>query len=188
MKQDYYIIEIKNRVKMPDMLRHYGFKLNGKNRMPCPFHNGKDNNLGAKDEYFNCFVCDAKGDIFKFVQDYFGISFQDALLKLNDDFCIGLPIGKKLDRRKRLDIAKKAHKIRQEREHKEAERKAIADAYWDADAEYDRLERNLRQYAPKENLDNLHHLFVEAVYKLPFQKYVVECALLRWWEYEHRDS
>ena len=118
-----YAIEIKDRLTLQEIARHYGFTPNRQGRIPCPFHNGKDQNLGLKDRYYNCFVCGAKGDAIKFVQELFGLNFQDSISKLNDDFCLGLPIGQRIDRRTQLEMNKAAfdrkRKIEAEKKQKD---------------------------------------------------------------------
>ena len=60
-------------------------------RMPCPFHNGQDDNLRLyKDSYF-CFVCHESGDEIKFVQKLYGLGFFDAQKWFADKF--GLDIS-----------------------------------------------------------------------------------------------
>ena len=54
-----YADEIKSRLKMPEVLRYYGFDIK-RGRIPCPIHSGSDRNCGVKDEYIHCFVCGAK--------------------------------------------------------------------------------------------------------------------------------
>lgn len=87
---------IKDSVTVPQMLDFYGFKLGVGDRMPCPFHNGKDSNLGVKNDFYHCFVCGKSGDVITFVQEYFGESFYNAMSRLNHDFRLGLPIGDKI--------------------------------------------------------------------------------------------
>ena len=38
---------IKDRLTMREVLEHYGYS--AKRRMPCPLHNGKDNNFEVKE-------------------------------------------------------------------------------------------------------------------------------------------
>lgn len=184
MNNAYFIAEIKSRVKMPELLRHYGFRLN-KNRMPCCFHNGRDNNLGVKDNYYHCFVCGAKGDIFKFVQDYFGLGFNDSLKKVNEDFGLGFPIGEKLDPKRQIDIARKCAEREEEARAEEALRKTLDENYWAAFDEWDRLNKNMRVYAPKSVNDELHPLFVEATQKISYAEYKLDIAELGRWIYKN---
>ena len=45
---DFYVMQIKELVKMGDLLNYYGFEIGKGNRIACPFHNGEDKNLGFK--------------------------------------------------------------------------------------------------------------------------------------------
>lgn len=87
-----YAEQIKSMVTMTDLLNRYGFQV-VMGRMPCPFHMGKDRNLSIKaNRTYRCWVCGESGDVITFVQRYFGLSFRDALAKLNTDFSLGLPL------------------------------------------------------------------------------------------------
>ncbi|HWF11100.1 MAG TPA: DNA primase [Bryobacteraceae bacterium] len=59
----------------------------------CPFHNEKTPSFSISQEhqYFRCFGCDAKGDVFSFVQMIEGLTFWEALKKLADQHGIALP-------------------------------------------------------------------------------------------------
>ncbi|HVV47242.1 MAG TPA: DNA primase [Bryobacteraceae bacterium] len=59
----------------------------------CPFHNEKTPSFSISQEhqYFHCFGCDARGDVFKFVEMIEGLTFWEALKKLADQHGIPLP-------------------------------------------------------------------------------------------------
>src|ERR1700761_4180707 len=59
----------------------------------CPFHNEKTPSFSVSQEhqYFRCFGCDAKGDVFRFVEMIEGLTFWEALKKLADQHGIALP-------------------------------------------------------------------------------------------------
>ena len=183
-----YASEIKDRLTLPEIARHYGFTPNRQGRIPCPFHNGKDQNLGLKDRYYNCFVCGAKGDAIRFVQDLFGLNFSDTISKINLDFSLGLPIGQSIDRRKQLEMERLAFQRRQKAKQEEAERQQIEDDYWTAFDEWKRLDYNKRNYAPKTPTEPLHPLFVEALKNIDGAEYNLSCAEIARYEYEKRDS
>ena len=183
-----YAREIKDRLTLPEIARHYGFKPNRQGRMPCPFHNGKDPNLGLKDRYYNCFVCGAKGDAIKFVQELFGLNFRDTIIKINSDFSLGLPIGQRIDHRKQLEMERLAFQRRQKAKQEEADRQRVEDAYWAAFDEWKRLDDNLRNYATKSPTEPLHPLFVEALKNIASAEYNLSCAEIARYEYEKRDS
>ena len=183
-----YASEIKGRLTLPEIARHYGFTPNRQGRIPCPFHNGKDQNLGLKDRYYNCFVCGAKGDAIKFVQELFGLNFSDTISKINSDFSLGLPIGQRIGRRKQLEMERIAFQRRQKEKQEEAERKQIEDAYLSAFDEWKRLDDNKRNYAPKTPSEPLHPLFVEALQNIAGAEYNLSCAEIARYEYEKRDG
>ena len=64
----------------------YGFKPNRGNYIPCPFHSEKTASMRLYSDNFYCYGCGAGGDMIKFVQLYFNISFPQALVRINSDF------------------------------------------------------------------------------------------------------
>ena len=119
---------------------------------------------------------------------YFGLSFKDALAKINDDFSLGLPIGEKLDRRKQLEMNRQAFMRKRAVEAEKSERERLENAYWTAFDEWKRLDENKRKYAPETPVEPLHPLFVEALKNISGAEYRLECAEIARYEYEKRDS
>ena len=183
-----YADEIKSRLKMPEVLDYYGIERNRANRIRCVLHNGQDFNCGIKDHYIHCFVCGQSADVIKFVQVYFGLDFQSAISKLNDDFNLGWPIGKKIDRRTQLEMNKAAFERKRKAEQQQKERQKIDDDYWSAFDEWKRLDDNKRNYAPKTPTEPLHPLFVEALKNIAGAEYNLSCAEIARYEYEKRNS
>lgn len=84
--------DLKELVGIQECLEFYGVKI-GKNRFAyCPFHNEKHPSLYIypKDNMFVCFSCGTRGDVVQFVQTYFGITFKEALNKIDKDFSLNL--------------------------------------------------------------------------------------------------
>ena len=183
-----YANEIKSRLKMPEVLDYYGIERNRANRIRCVLHNGQDFNCGIKDHYIHCFVCGQSADVIKFVQVYFGLDFQSAISKLNDDFRLGLPIGKKIDRRTQLEMNKAAFDRKRKIEAEKKRREQIENDYWAAFDEWKRLDDNRRNYAPKTPTEPLHPLFVEALKNIAGAEYNLSCAEIARYEYEKRNS
>ena len=186
MNNNYIISEIKNRIKMPKLLQFYGFDIK-KGRMKCPLHNGEDYNCGVKENYIHCFVCDESADVISFVIKYYGLSFKESIIKLNNDFNLGLPIGEKLDRRKQLDMAKKSFKANQERERQQNEHNQLKNNREIALDEWIRFDKQKMKYQPKSQNEDLHPLFVEAIINLPHAEYRLECAETELYLYEARN-
>lgn len=183
-----YADEIKSRLKMPEVLDYYGIERNRANRIRCVLHNGQDFNCGIKDHYIHCFVCGQSADVIKFVQVYFDLDFQSAIIKLNDDFRLGLPIGKKIDRRTQLEMNKAAFERKRKIEAEKKRQEQIENDYWTAFDEWKRLDDNKRNYAPKTPTEPLHPLFVEALKNIDGAEYNLSCAEIARYEYEKRDS
>ena len=178
MNNNYIIGEIKNRIKMPKLLQFYGFDIK-RGRMKCPLHNGEDYNCGVKENYIHCFVCGESADVISFVIKYYGLSFKESIIKLNNDFNLGLPIGEKLDRRKQLDMAKKSFKANQERERQQNEHNQLKNNREVALDEWIRFDKQKMKYKPKSQNEDLHPLFVEALQKLSYQTYLLDCLETR---------
>ena len=70
-------------------LRRFGNRYSGL----CPFHNEKTPSFSvyAEHQFFKCFGCDAKGDVFNFLMMIEGLTFWEALKKLADQHGIALP-------------------------------------------------------------------------------------------------
>ena len=183
-----YANEIKSILTMPQVLDYYGIERNRANRIRCVLHNGQNFNCGIKDHYIHCFVCGQSADVIKFVQVYFDLDFQSAIIKLNDDFRLGLPIGKKIDRRTQLEMNKAAFERKRKIEAENKHREQIESACWAAFDEWKRLDDNKRNYAPKTPTEPLHPLFVEALKNIDGAEYNLSCAEIARYEYEKRNS
>lgn len=188
MNNSYIANEIKSRVKMPELVRFYGFELKRGNRIPCHIHGGKNDNLGIKEEYCHCFKCGYNADAIKFVQDYFSLSFADAVSKINMDFSLGLPIGERIDKRRQTDMARQAFLRKQEQKKKEEEHERYLTAWLDAHSELIRLERQKNDYRPKSACEELHPKFIEALQGIEYAKYKLGCAEEELMEYEKRNG
>ena len=185
-----YASEIKSRLTMPEMMLHYGFELDRAGFCKCPLHSEKSGSFKAYpgDRGFSCFGCGAHGSVIDFVMLYFGLSFKDALVKINDDFSLGLPIGEKLDRRKQLEMQRQAFMRKREMNAQKQKAQELENAYWTAFDEWKRLDDNKRNYAPKTPTEPLHPLFVEALKNIAGAEYNLSCAEIARYEYEKRNS
>lgn len=175
---------IKDRLTMREVLEHYGYS--AKRRMPCPLHNGKDNNFEVKEHSFMCYSQCGGGDVITFVQKLFNISFPDTLKKIDTDFNLGL--FEHISNRKSLDIARQSYQRKKERERQKQQVEDVKNRYWDVFGEWVRLDRNKTLYAPKTPDEEWHPLFVEALQKLAYQEYLLDCAESEVYEIEHRNN
>ena len=175
---------IKDRLTMDEVLRQYGYT--PKKRMPCPLHSGCDKNFEIKGKYWRCYSHCGSGDTISFVQQLFGLSFPDTLKKIDTDFNLGL--FEHISNRKSLDIARQSYQRKKERERQKKEIEDVKNSYWDIFGDWVRLDRNKTLYTPKTPDEEWHPLFVEALQKLAYQEYLLECAESEVYEIEHRNS
>ena len=183
-----YTDVIKSRINMIDVCKTYGFNIQRGNFICCPFHNEKTPSLKLYDgnRGFYCFGCGEHGSIIDFVMRYFNLDFQSAISKLNDDFCLGLPIGQKIDRRKQIEMGRIAFERKRKAEQQQKEQQQIEDDYWAAFEEWKRLDDNKRNYAPKTPTEPLHPLFVEALKNIAGAEYNLSCAEIARYTHEQR--
>ena len=96
---------IKSSISMPDVAERYTGQRIVRNRIRCPIHHGSDLNMRIYGKSYYCWVCHAAGDQIQFVQSVLGLSFQDAMKRLNEDFNLHLPIGEKPEERDKTRLS-----------------------------------------------------------------------------------
>lgn len=162
---------IKDRITMFDVLTMYGYE--PKRRIKCPLHHGDDKNFAVSEHGYICFSHCGTGDVITFVQKLFGLSFADTLKKIDSDFRLGLyESPKDFEELRRLKY--QAERAKAKREAAEQRKKFFDDEYWKAFKEWQRLDNNRREYAPKSEDEPLNPLFVEALTKIGYQEYLVD--------------
>jgi DNA primase len=90
--------QIKSHLSIQEACERYGVHFDSRSRALCPFHNDSHPSGSIKNNLFHCYVCDLHLDIFSFTMRVFDINFSQAILRLNEDFGLGL-CGQKPDRR-----------------------------------------------------------------------------------------
>ena len=111
------IEEIKQTYTMRDIVDNYGISVNRAGFCRCPFHgNGNERTPSMKiyEDSFYCFACNQKGDIFAFIQEYEGITFREAFVKLGGEY-------KYTSKEERKALQEKWKRQKEERERKKAE-------------------------------------------------------------------
>lgn len=93
--------EIKRRIPIEDLIGSYvKLEKSGKSlKARCPFHNEKSASFFVSPERggYYCFGCQAKGDIFSFVEQFEGLDFRGALKVLADRAGVPLVQDQKAD-------------------------------------------------------------------------------------------
>ncbi len=95
MAWDNFIDDLKMQVNIVDVVgREVDLKKAGANyKGLCPFHSEKTASFMVNEErqIFNCFGCGQKGDVIKFVQEYYKLPFMEAVEKLCGEYGITMP-------------------------------------------------------------------------------------------------
>lgn len=126
---------IKRIVPMQDAAERYSGEPIRFNRMRCPIHHGQDRNMRIYPKSYYCWVCHAHGDVIQFVMSVLGLSFQDAMQRINDDFGLGLPIRQEqteLDRKRLAELNRKIaeHRRLEDARQSDAEARQRLQAAW----------------------------------------------------------
>lgn len=156
---------------MRDILSRYGFEY--KHRMKCPLHNGDDLNFAVSEKTFMCFSHCGGGDVITFVQRLFGLTFPDALKRIDADFGLNLYGNQSFDDFRKSYYDQKQSQEKQKRENAERQRRDTE--YWAVFDEWKRLDDNKRKFAPKTENEEFHPLYVEALQKIAFQAFLLDC-------------
>ena len=108
---DEIIEKLKNSLDIKEVIEKYERQTFKNNKMLCPFHDEKTGSLAVdeKEQLFKCFGCDVAGDVIRYVELKFNLSFKEAVEKLAKDFNIDLGIYSPQE----LKVIEKQHKAKQ---------------------------------------------------------------------------
>lgn len=162
---------IKERLPLETVVVCYTGEVPHKNKIRCPFHTEKTASftLFPNNSYY-CFGCGVSGDVITFTEKMFGISFGQALTRLNTDFGLMLPIGGKKDRRTAGELRKRA----EEKHKKELEkRRKVKEDYWHFFDYLLWLENNLLCCVPSSPDEIPSPLFLEALGQRQYAEYAL---------------
>lgn len=181
--------EIRSRVSTKEAFLHYGIEINKSGFCKCFLTGEKTASLKVYDgnRGWYCFGCHKGGDIISFVREYFRLSFTDAISKINNDFNLGLPIGQTIDRRKQMEMQRKAYLRNREQRKREQKEAELDEAYHTALDEWIRLDNQKREYAPTSPSDVFHPLFVDALINIDRAAYNLDCAEIARYKYDNRN-
>lgn len=166
--------EIKSSLTMQEVARFYGLEINRAGMACCPFHDDKTPSLKIYDDHFYCFGCGATGDQTGLVAKLFGLRQIDAAKKIGEDF------GLRLFDREFAAPIKMAVNPKYEMQKWLGEARQIVKDYLTA------LYKWHRDYAPRNQDDEFHPLFVESLQKMDYIEYLQD-ILTRGSEDDKRD-
>ena len=180
--------EIRNRLDTQEVFSNYGLRPNRSGFVCCFLHNEKTPSMKVYkgNGGYHCFGCGAHGSIIDFVMQYFGLSFQDAISKINEDFSLGLPIGERISLRQRREFERQQRERQEERNREQREWERLEGEYWSAFDVWKKYDTNKREYAPKSLSEDFHPLYVEAAKNIDCAAYLLDTAEMRLRDYANK--
>lgn len=171
---------VKGAVTVEDALRLLSIQTSPKKRIPCPIHHGEHNNFAYNDNYFICFSCGAKGDIFTLLKEIKGIGYSEAVSLLNEQFRLGLPVGKKMSAVEKMAANKSSFSRKKELKLQESRRAFAENEYWARFEKVLALERIVAESRPKDINDDFSNEFIDASKELTTAREELAEAEIKW--------
>lgn len=154
---------VKQSVTTRQAAESYGIKILRNGMACCIFHEDRTSSMKV-DGRFHCFGCGAEGDVIDFAAQLFGLGVKHAGEKLAADF------GIQYDNKSHFQPVSIKRKLTE----KQQLQKAINDCY-EVLCDYLHLMENWKKiYAPESENENWHPLFVEALQKTEYVKYLLD--------------
>jgi len=143
-----YAERIKGSVSVRDVLTLNGIPVNRSGFAVCPLHGDKDASLKVYDKGrgWVCYGCHKGGDVINLAMQLYGVGFQDAIRKLNEEFSVGIEIDRQQTEKEAFQAAANIAKMKAKRKEEQMKAEAAERAYWkgfDRWLELDRLVMDL---------------------------------------------
>ena len=139
---------------MCDVCKRYGIEVNRAGFAHCPFHSG-DRTPSLKvyegKRGFHCFGCGSHGGVIDFTMQFYNLDFKQAIVKLNKDFSLNLPLGSRLSLREKAEAAEQEKARRAAILLEKETLESAENAYHIALDKWIMLDKNKRKYAPNSN-------------------------------------
>lgn len=170
-----YADAVKQAVPAIQAARALGLNPDAHGFCKCPIHGEKTGSMklypGNRGWY--CFGCHTGGSVIDLVMECNGMTLHSAVEYLNDEFNLGLPIGKEASAEQEAAARKLAAQRKAEQERRKAREAAKAAAferYLDIGAEIRKLEEDIEKYAPTSPDAPLNKDYIYAMHRLPVLK------------------
>ena len=108
----------RERVTALEAARYYGLEIDSHGRALCPFHPDHRPSMTFKAGRYRCWSCNASGDATDLVKQLCGGTYWTALMRLNQDFALNLPLGGKPTPQQRAET-KERQRTRELHQHYE---------------------------------------------------------------------
>lgn len=173
-----YEATIKDLVSCRDLISRLGIETEN-NKAICPFHNDTEPSMQIFADGFKCWSCGTHGDVIDLAEAYYNLPHKDAIIRLNSDFGLHLPIGGEYSAEKRIELQRR-NQEREKAKNIAKLKRCIAEAnYWYLFDKVLELTEAKRVFAPLGIGEPLHPLFVAAITELPRMEDELERAEAR---------
>lgn len=136
-------------VDIRDVAKAYGIEFNRHGFALCPFHSEKTASFKRWNKGFaHCFGCGKTVSTVSMVKELFGITQFEAICKINEDFKLGFPIGKRQTLRQRVDSQRRVKAIRDRTHYLKMEQDKWDRRYHFLMDEWCKYDRIIRQNKP----------------------------------------
>lgn len=122
---------IKAAVTTMDACSRYGVEVNRAGFARCPFHSEKTPSMKIYkgDRGWHCFGCNRSGSVIDLTMGLFNLPFLAACEKLNEDFSLGLDIGKPMTRTQKIAANKEAWERQKKKQEIEQQHRVLIDEF-----------------------------------------------------------
>lgn len=178
--------EIKARVTTRQLCELVGLKVDRRGNALCPFHGDSNKSLKVYSDPargWHCFGCHRGGTVIDFAMDWYGIDFQQALIRLDADFELGLPLQRKLTNEERKAFRRKCVEQKKRKQKALDAQYAAESSFWDVHTRYCECLSVLDEKRPKRPSDAISDEYAEALKMRPilhdeleFAQYALEKA------------
>lgn len=126
-----------------DVLTLNGIQVGRHGFAVCPFHGDHDASLKVYDNGrgWVCYGCHKGGDVINLAMELYGVGFQDAIRKLNEEFSVGIDIDRIPSTKEAFMAAAKVARMKAERKQEQKDQAALDRAYWKAFDRWIELDR-----------------------------------------------
>ena len=174
---------IKEQISSREVLEGMGVRVDRHGMACCPFHGEKTASLKVYQDMrrgWHCYGCGRGGSVIDLVMLERGVGFRDAMKAINEDYALGLPIGRPLRDAERREVAAEIARRQAERERREMTLRDAESAYWAAYDAWMACDRTIAEKAPHGPLEEPDEDFIYAVTHRAEIKEELDAAEIRW--------
>lgn len=174
---------IKQSIHTMTFLQSVGVPVDRQGNALCPFHRDTNKSLKVYRDPargWHCFGCHKGGSVIDMCMLWYGITFRQAVTRLDADFGLGLPLTQRQTAHTARLAREQAMKRQEEKKATEYALEAAETAYWAAFDKYLTIARLIDRYRPKRPSDEISAVYAWALHQLPIVRDEYERAQDVW--------